>query len=168
MPRARRIYHIGGCPRRWFRLGYFHFTELTEGRWTCCRTYRLSTNPGRCDLPVIFQTLAYINPDGCFLTEHGDHLFLGDDTQTGGCMGSCWLDPCDNPLSRRFWRRGQRNILELRTRAGVPLNTPFIFRPSQTRCLLSMQVSARYEPYTEVSSCHSLLSCSPLTDISIP
>ena len=150
MPPIRRIYHLGGCPRRWFRLGYFHFTQTSEERWTCCRTYRLSTNPTPCDLPVVFQTLAYINPRDCFLTSRGDHLFFGDHGTEYGSMASCWLDPCDNPLSQRFWRQGQRNILELRRQANVHLNVPFLFRPSRTQYLFSMQVSAGFEPDAEV------------------
>ena len=149
MPPLRRIYHIGGCPRRWFRLGYFHFTQTAETRWTCCRTYRLFVNRTPCDLPVVFQTLAYINPYDCFLTSRGDNLFFGNDAEQG-CMASCWLDPCDNPISQRFWRQGQRNILELRRQADVPLNVPFLFRPSQRHHFFSMQVSAGFEPNAEV------------------
>lgn len=80
---------------------------------------------------------------------------MGPDADPGGCLGSCWLEPCDNPISQNQWRRMQRNILHLREHTqnniGRHIELPFMYRASQAvPYLLSMQVGAEFDSDTEV------------------
>lgn len=151
MPTRRRIYAIASTPREYFSSGYFHFVQVTENRWTCSRSYPQPLNPDGLELPVIFHMLAYISPYHCFLTRRGDGpYFSQENSNSNGCMASCWLNPCDNSQSRNDWRRIQRNILTLRANTDVPLRIPFMFRPSPVEYLWSMQVGADWQEEQEV------------------
>ncbi|KAK7693587.1 hypothetical protein QCA50_003156 [Cerrena zonata] len=145
----RRIFAIASTPTSYFSSGYFHFTQISEDRWICCRTVIPSqplTSDNGYEVPVIFHMLAYINPYECFLTRRGDGPYFGQEASNNfrGCMASCWLSPCNSPQSRRDWRRMQRNIFTLRAHTAAELRIPFIFRPSPVQYLWSMQVGGDY------------------------
>lgn len=165
MPPHRRICHIPSYSARYFSGGNFRFIQTALDRWTCCRMYsRPLTSDGSRDRSVVFQTLAYISPYDCFLTRRGDNAYVGTDADPGGCLGSCWLEPCDNPISRGQWRRMQRNILMLReyTQNNLRLHVelPFIYHPSQAvQYLLSMQVGGEFDSDAEVSPYYILIPC---------
>lgn len=141
--------HPGGG----FQTIFFWFHQTARDRCICSQ--RLMT-PHRCELAVIFQTLAYVSPHDCFLMLHGDGPFLGLDSDTDGCTGSCWLELCNNPISRDQWCRTQCSIVELwdttQCRLGIPIHLPFMYQPSHSApYLLSMQVGIRSDTRAWVS-----------------
>ena len=159
-PRPRRIFHIPSLPRRRFSNNFFRFNQTAHGRYICCRPL---ITPDGCDLPVIFQTLAYVSPHDCFLTSRGDGPFMGSDSDPDSCTGSCWLEPCNNEISRDQWCRMQQNIMVLREtteqRLGVPVHLPFMYRPSHSApYIFSMQVGTSLDATAEVSMHPSHLS----------
>ena len=123
---------------------------MTGDRWTCCRTIDDPLYSDTWELPVVFHMLAHISPYQCFLTRRGDGPYLGQDG--GGCMASCWLNPCESPQLRNNWRKMQRNLLTLRAHTPAQLHMPHFFRPSPSRYLWSMQVGSDYTPAEVLSS----------------
>ena len=156
MRQPRRIFHIPTSSRRWFSNNFFRFCQTARDRFICCRPLM---TPDGSELTVVFQALAYVSPHDCFLTLQGDSPFLGPNSDPTGCTGSCWLEPCNNPISRDQWRRMQQNILELKEatqrRLGVTIHLPFMYRPLHSvPYIFSMQVGTSFNTADKVSQLH--------------
>ena len=119
-----------------------HFRRLlfnAPEHWICCRAISLVENDILFNsLPLIFDIVAHVVHDDCYLTVKGD-IELCEKGESP--ILSCWLESCPDDVSQREWARMIHRLRKILNTSIFPFDTSQLLRYNHATCNTQLQIA---------------------------